>query len=105
MVYVLESKMGEEEDIIRTNFPTAKAAAKAAWEICEENCLEMPSADWSFDHPRYGEQDCYNMMVPAGDWEPDAVFIKFMAREASKNGSVRISGGDDEYIRIYESSK
>lgn len=108
MVYVLESQMSEEEeeeeDIISTNFPTAKAAAEAAWELCEEYNLEMPNEGWYFDHPRYGMQDCYNMMVPAGHWEPDTAFIKFMSRQASRNGSVEISDGF-AYIRIYVSSK
>lgn len=73
---------------------TARDAAKAAWDFCEECDLEMPSTEWEVD-TRYGPQSCYNMMVPAGDehWECDAVFIKFMKNRAAK-GEVRLYDGD-----------
>lgn len=71
---------------------TAREAAKAAWDFCEEYDLEMPSTEWEVD-TRYGPQSCYNMMVPVGDaWECDEVFIKFMKNRAAK-GEVRLYDG------------
>uniref|UniRef100_A0A7S3QJ24 Uncharacterized protein n=1 Tax=Chaetoceros debilis TaxID=122233 RepID=A0A7S3QJ24_9STRA len=101
MVYVLKSRIGEEDSNLQ-EFPNAKAAAAAAWELCDEHQLDMPSDEWTFEHPQYGEQSCYNMMVPKGDdWEPNRAFINFMTNQAERNGSVQIDGGDSEYIRIY----
>eukprot|EP01083_Nonionella_stella_P005542 15998_1 len=99
MVYVLESRIGEDDSNLQ-EFPNAKAAAAAAWKVCDENQIEMPSEEWTFEHPQYGEQSCYNMMVPKGDWEPDTAFINFMTQQARRNGSVQINDGDD-YICIY----
>ena len=98
MVYVLESRIGEDDSNLQ-EFPSAKAAAAAAWNVCDENQIEMPSAEWTFEHPRRGEQSCYNTMVPKGDWEPDTAFINFMTQHVQRNGSVQINDGDD-YIRI-----
>lgn len=77
----------------RSEHKTSTDAAKAAWEFCDFHGLEMPSADWVTE-TRYGPQECYNVMVPAGDWEPDTAFVKFMSKHASRKGEVRLTDGD-----------
>lgn len=108
MVYILEHQMSEDDTVVSIKFRSSKEAAKAAWIVCEQNNLNMPSADWTYDHPRYGEQDCYNIMVPSeddDDWEASAVFINFMAKMASRHSAVEISSYDGVgFIRIYRQS-
>lgn len=85
----------------RSEHKTAKQAAQAAWKVCEDYQLEMPSADWWTDTGRYGEQQVDNVMVPAGhDWECDQVFIRYMTRHAQKR-TVVLEGPSGEEIRIY----
>jgi hypothetical protein len=69
------------------SFSSAKEASAAAWQICEEHELELPSEEWQIDHARYGLQSSYNLMVPAGDWEPNEVFKKYVTRSASRAGA------------------
>ena len=96
MPYLLEAKLIREEVKnveVKTTHKTAKKAALAAWEFCEENDLDMPSSEWWTDTGTYGEQECYNVMVPAGDWEPKDAFVKYMTKHAS---TVKLTGGDDD---------
>ena len=100
MIYILSASIDGAS--MASEFSNVKTAANAAWSLCEDNELYMPSGDWYFDHPRYGKRSCYNMMVPAGNnWECDTVFIKFMKDKAGRCGSVRISSAnDDDFIQI-----
>ena len=82
----------------KSEHQTAREAAQAAWDICEEEQLEMPSEEWEVD-TRYGPQSCYNMMVPSGhNWECDQVFVRFVKKHAA-NGEVRLYDGDN-YISV-----
>ena len=86
---------------VRSEHKTAKQAAQAAWKVCEDYDLEMPSSDWYTDTGRYGSQEVYNVMVPAGhDWECDKVFIQYMTRHAQKR-TVVLEGPSGEEICIY----
>jgi hypothetical protein len=76
----------------RSEHKTSVAAAKAAWEFCDNYGLEMPSSDWQTE-TRYGPQECYNVMVPSGDWEPETAFVKYMSKHAQK-GNVQLTRGE-----------
>mmetsp|Transcript_2884 Transcript_2884/g.5967 ORF Transcript_2884/g.5967 Transcript_2884/m.5967 type:complete len:189 (+) Transcript_2884:431-997(+) len=86
--FVLEAFKGGEEDPeeeIHSTHRTAKEAAKAAWKFCEENGMEVLCDEWTTDTGRYGDQSCYNVMVPSGwSWDPEEVFVQYMARIAQK---------------------
>lgn len=75
-------------------FATAKEAAAAAWQVCKEKELQLPSEEWQINHPRYGWQSTYNLMVPAGDnWEPEEVFQKYIRRRAHQKDGVALEDG------------
>ena len=81
----------------RSEHKRSMDAAKVAWEFCDDHHLEMPSADWVTD-TRYGPQECYNVMVTSGDWDPETVFVQYMSRHAQK-GDVRLTNGE-KFIAI-----
>ena len=105
MVYMLECKLEDDETeadeqsgATLQEFPTL-----AAWKFCGDNEIEILGGDdWTFKHPQYGEQSCYDIMVPAGDdWEVNTAFINFMTKQARSTGSAKVECGDDNYIHIY----
>jgi len=96
MKFVFEAWLSDDVEE-RSEHKTSVEAAKAAWEFCDDNMLQMPSADWTTE-TRYGSQECFNVMVPAGDWEPETAFVKYMSKHAQK-GDVRLTNGN-KFIAI-----
>ena len=83
----------------KQTYASAKEAAAAAWQICEERELEMPAEEWQIKHSKWGWQSSYNLMVPAGDdWEPDEVFKKYVGRRANHTDGV-VLDNDGEAIK------
>jgi len=101
MPHVFETFCIWDDDFTKSLHKTAKGAAKAAWKYCRENGLDMPNPDWWIEHPGYGEQNCYNMMVRSEglNWDPEEEFVVFMTSAAS---IIRLDDGDGNYIQIYD---
>lgn len=83
---------------VSSSHETTAEAVQVAWDFCDDHGLGMPSSDWYVD-TKYGEQECYNVMVPKGEWEPEEVFVRFMNAHVKKKGEVELTSGES-YIRI-----
>lgn len=94
--FVFEAWLSDEVTE-RSEHKMSLDAANAAWDFCVNYQLQMPSADW-YSKTRYGQQECLNVMVPAGDWEPETAFIDYMKKHAQKKG-VRVTNGE-QFIAI-----
>ena len=77
--YKLTTCEGSVENV--SYHATALDAATHAWAWSEDAGLCVVSGDWMVRTPKYGWQDAYNLMVPAGDdWEPSKIFLRFACR-------------------------
>lgn len=97
--YVLKLSLPTLDVSVCSRHKTAGEAARAAWELCVEYDLEMPSADWYVD-TRYGPQTCYDIMVTRDDdrWDEKKEFVRYMTNHAAK-GTVRLHD-DDSFLVI-----
>lgn len=79
----------------RESFPTAKAAARWAYETVEEANGEGLFSDWSVEHPKYGEQNAYDAMVRSED-------VDDMGDEFAVVASRWLSSGGRGFAKVRE---
>jgi hypothetical protein len=56
-----------QQSVRKESFPTAKAAARWAYDTVDEANGESLFSDWSVLHPKYGQQNAYNAMARSED--------------------------------------
>ena len=83
-------------------FPTAEALADRAWQLCEDNDLEMPSGDWTVDSLEW-EPSCFDAMVieeSEEDWDPEGAFKGFVVEKLLGREAVKLSGCNGGAIQL-----
>ena len=77
-------------------------AARAAYARVASEGWEIPGGDWHVS-TKYGVQDSYNTMVPAGAWTPESAFVNHVTKVLSdKEMPVFDAIGQGAKIAIWE---
>jgi hypothetical protein len=105
--YFLRFKASSGSGQLVETFATATALAERAWQLCEDNDLEMPSEEWNVVSGIY-EPSCYNAMFLEEDEdaeEPKEAFEGYVINSLLKaREALELSDGAGGSIEIFSTS-